>query len=86
MGQRGRIKDVAGRRQDWTLILGGMHNAEASRAMGRHPRHCLRWKHEYGGRVPPGVFRSGRYLGLDERWAIADLRREGGRCARLPGG
>ncbi len=76
MGQRGRIKDVAGRRQYWTLILSGMNNAEASRAMGRHPRHCLRWKHEYGGRVPPGVFRSGRYLDLDERCAIADLRRE----------
>jgi len=77
MGQRGRIKDVAGRREYWTLRLSGMNNAEASRAMGRHPRQGLRWKHEHGGRVPPGVFRSGRYLDLDERCAIADLLREG---------
>jgi len=58
-----------------------MNNAEASRALGKHPRHCLRWKHEHGGRVPPGVFRSGRYLDFAERCTIADLLREGmSRC------
>ena len=77
MDGRGRRKDYDGRRQYWTLILGGMNNAEASRALGKHPRHCLRWKHEHGGRVPPGVFRSGRYLDFAERCTIADLLREG---------
>jgi len=74
---RGPVKDYAGRRQYWTCILAGMNTAEASRAIGKHPRHCLRWKQEHGGRVPPGTFRSGRYLDIDERCEIAVLRREG---------
>ncbi len=77
MDGRGRTKDFAGRWQYWTLILAGMNNAQASRALGKHPRHTLRWLHEHEGRVPPGTFRSGRFLGFDERCEIADLRREG---------
>ncbi len=68
---------MAGRRAYWTLRLAGMNNAEACRTMGRHPRQGLRWKHEQGGLVPPGTFRSGRYLDIDERCTIADRHRVG---------
>src|SRR5680860_141897 len=73
---RGRTRDFTGRREYWRLILAGMNNAEASRAIGKHPRQGQRWKHEHDGRVPPGLFRSGRYLDADEPCRIADLLRE----------
>jgi IS30 family transposase len=59
----------------WELIREGATNTAASAAVGVDGRQGLRWRTAAGGRIPrPAVAVSGRYLSLDERLRVADLR------------
>ena len=62
----------------WELIRKGKTNTAACEAVGVERRQGYRWRKAAGGRIPlaPRVV-SGRFLSLEERLAIADLRRAG---------
>jgi transposase, IS30 family len=62
----------------WEQIRQGKTNTAACEAVGVERRQGYRWRKASGGRIPlaPRVV-SGRFLSLEERLAIADLRRAG---------
>lgn len=62
----------------WELIRQGANQTAACKAVGVERRQGYRWRRATGGRIPeaPRVM-SGRYLSLEERLQIADLRLAG---------
>jgi IS30 family transposase len=91
MGRRGPKPDYAKREAYARLIADGVPPARACRVVGVNPRTGKRWRHgrrvKSGGRVlnlPPVITfspnpekrYSPRYLSEDERFRLADLRRE----------
>src|SRR5665811_2339729 len=59
----------------WELIAGGSTLTAACEAVGVHRATGRKWRQATGGRIPrkrPAP--SGRYLSLEERLQIADLR------------
>lgn len=73
-----RTEQVKNKAKFWELITSGSSAASACEALGVHRRTGRRWILETGGRAPvqspPGC---GRYLSLDERIKIADLKMAG---------
>ena len=77
----------------WVFIRKGWTNTAACEAVGVHRTYGYRWRMATGGRIPrPAPPLSGRYLSLDERLRIADLRLSGegvrdiaGQLGRSPG-
>ncbi len=71
-------KQVERQARFWELIRQGKTNTAACEAVGVERRQGYRWRKATGGRIPlaPRVV-SGRFLSLEERLAIADLRRAG---------
>lgn len=69
---------VRNRDRFWELIASGSSSAEACDALGVHRQSGRRWIVASGGRPPiPPPVHSGRYLSIDERIQIADLRLAG---------
>jgi len=62
----------------WPLIRKGWTNTAACEAVGVDRTYGYRWRMATGGRIPRAApVLSGRYLSLDERLRIADLRLTG---------
>ena len=88
-GKPGREPDRAKRELFTALIARGVFSAEASRTVGINPRTGKRWRNgrtvvsssgrvlEYSPVIAVRAEPSGRFLSQDERFRIADLRREG---------
>ena len=87
------------RAQFVALIRQGVGNSEACALVGVNRKTGTRWRygriirntvgepvHYPAVMIKPASPRSSRYLSLDERTEIADLRRSGAGCKRLPGG
>ncbi|WP_309298618.1 IS30 family transposase [Arthrobacter mangrovi] len=72
-------RDLAGMRAAfWVLMAGGSTLTAACDAVGVNRQTGRRWRLATGGRIPRRRLKpSGRYLSLDERLQIADLRLSG---------
>ena len=73
---------LAERRAFLALVADGVGTSEASRRVGVNPRTGRRWLHGRGdgvgvGALPAGPEPSARFLSLEERLVIADMRRAG---------
>ena len=81
-GARGPGRLVAERRAFLGLVADGVGTSEASRAVGVNPRTGRRWLHGRTdavgvGGLPAGPEPSARFLSIEERVVIADLRLAG---------
>jgi len=79
-GPQGPVRLLAERRAFLGLVADGVGTSEASRLVGVNPRTGRRWLHGRAdgvgvGALPAGPEPSARFLTLEERTQIADMRR-----------
>ena len=87
-GPQGPRRLLAERRAFLALVADGVGTSEASRSVGVNPRTGRRWLHGRAdgvgvGGLPAGPEPSARFLSLEERVVIADLRLAGASMRKI---